>query len=139
MSLRNICFQELFRALTFKFFGKRRISSKNVMYGQNEYFPGLENDCSAGAHEEWVSERNPRGRLFAERKIQREVPLKELRIFTIASSWGVLCSNKGGTISRMRNTFSTNASSQTVKQIRLGYIGCSNVIASSNMNRYYEV
>lgn len=33
-----------------------------------------------------------------------------------------LCRNKGGTISRMRSTFSTNASSQAVKQIRPPYI-----------------
>jgi len=33
-----------------------------------------------------------------------------------------LCRNKGGTISRMRSTFSTNAGSQAVKQIRPLYI-----------------
>lgn len=33
-----------------------------------------------------------------------------------------LCRNKGGTISRMRSTFSTNAGSQAVKQIRPRYI-----------------
>lgn len=33
-----------------------------------------------------------------------------------------LCRNKGGTISRMRSTFSTNAGSQAVKQIRPSYI-----------------
>lgn len=33
-----------------------------------------------------------------------------------------LCRNKGGTISRMRSTFSTNAGSQAVKQIRPPYI-----------------
>ena len=32
-----------------------------------------------------------------------------------------LCRNKGGTISRMRSTFSTNAGSQAVKQIRPPY------------------
>ena len=33
-----------------------------------------------------------------------------------------LCRNKGGTISRMRSTFSTNAGSQAVKQIRPPYV-----------------
>lgn len=44
-----------------------------------------------------------------------------------------LCRNKGGTISRMRSTFSTNAGSQAVKQIRPSYIRGVSVIPRARL------